>query len=86
MAILRHLIQTSKDADILLDLDKSVGQGKFLPELEDPEYSNASNTALWELLLLKKSYHPTIRLLANHAVFNFASSGEGSLPLDLVNK
>ncbi|KAJ8873635.1 hypothetical protein PR048_024457 [Dryococelus australis] len=45
--------QFNKSVDILLDPDSSVGQGIYLPEMDEPEYCNANSTALWELLLLK---------------------------------
>jgi nucleolar complex protein 3 len=39
--------------DVLLEPDTSVGQGVFMPQVEDPEYCNAGNTALYELHILK---------------------------------
>lgn len=43
----------NKSADILLDVDSSVGQGLYFPEIEEPEYCNANSSALWELSYLK---------------------------------
>lgn len=37
----------------MLDVDTSIGQGVYLPELQDPEYCNAARTALYELNLLQ---------------------------------
>lgn len=41
-------LQTFPKTDLLLD-SESQGSGVFLPELDEPEYCNAQNTALWEL-------------------------------------
>ena len=45
-------LQTFPRTDLLLD-NESQGSGVFLPELEEPEYCNAQNTALWELHTLR---------------------------------
>lgn len=41
--------------DVLLDVDPSVGQGVYNPELEEPEHCHAASSALWELTLLQVS-------------------------------
>lgn len=45
-------LQTFPKTDLLLD-SESQGSGVFLPELDEPEYCNAQNTALWELHVLR---------------------------------
>jgi nucleolar complex protein 3 len=45
-------LQTFPKTDLLLD-NESQGSGVFLPELDEPEYCNAQNTALWELHMLR---------------------------------
>lgn len=45
-------LQTFPKTDLLLD-NESQGSGVFLPELDEPEYCNAQNTALWELHALR---------------------------------
>ncbi|XP_014278519.2 nucleolar complex protein 3 isoform X2 [Halyomorpha halys] len=82
--IVKHALQNNKAVDILLDLDTSVGQGLYLSELDDPEYCNAENTALYEMTLLKKHYHPTVRLLAEHIISGVPATGIGSLPSDIA--
>lgn len=42
-----------KSSDLLLDVESTYGQGVYHPELNEPEYSNAGNTALWELCALQ---------------------------------
>lgn len=49
--------QTFPRTDLLLD-NESQGSGVFLPELEEPEYCNAQNTALWELHALRVRGRP----------------------------
>lgn len=39
-------------ADVLLEVDSSFGRGIYDPEMDEPEYCNAENTALWELSAL----------------------------------
>ena len=45
-------LQTFPKTDLLLD-NESQGSGVFLPELDEPEYCNAQNAALWELHALR---------------------------------
>ncbi|CAB1311918.1 unnamed protein product [Coregonus sp. 'balchen'] len=61
----RMLIHTFPKCDILLD-NEAQGSGVFLPELDEPEYCNPQNTALWELHTLRKHYHPVVRRFAVH--------------------
>jgi len=70
--------------DILLDPDSSVGQGMYFPELEDPEYCNASNTALWELIALQRHYHPTVRKFARNILLGIPATGDGCLQPELT--
>lgn len=46
------LSQTFPKCDILLD-NEAQDSGVFLPELDEPEYCNPQNTALWELHTLR---------------------------------
>ncbi|GFG40146.1 hypothetical protein Cfor_08231, partial [Coptotermes formosanus] len=70
--------------DILLDPDSSVGQGMYFPELEDPEYCNASNAALWELIALQRHYHPTVRKFAHNILLGIPATGNGCLQPELT--
>lgn len=83
LGMVKNIMQLNKFTDVLLDLDTSVGEGKFFPELDDPEYCNASNTALYELATLSRHYHPIVCKMARHIANGVPASGEGSLAPDL---
>ena len=53
LSVIKTIMQLGKAAYILLDTDGGVGDGIFLPELEEPEYCNAQTTALWEISALQ---------------------------------
>lgn len=72
-------MQLTKYVDVMLDFDESVGAGKYLPELDDPEYCNAASTALFEIIPLTRHYHPTVCKLARNIAFGVPASGDGSL-------
>lgn len=68
LSIINTLTTLNRFTDILMDTDSSVGEGTFLPDVDDPEYCNASNTALYEMVPLRKHYHPLTNAYANHIV------------------
>lgn len=74
--ISKSLLQSNGKMDILLDLESSWGGGSYLPELKDPEYCNAASTALYELSLLTRHYHPTVMDYANHIIEGDLSSSD----------
>uniref|UniRef100_A0A8C5TYT6 Nucleolar complex protein 3 homolog n=1 Tax=Malurus cyaneus samueli TaxID=2593467 RepID=A0A8C5TYT6_9PASS len=82
LATNRIFMQTFPRMDLLLD-NESQGSGVYLPELEEPEHCNAQNTALWELHLLQRHYHPTVQKFASHLIAGAPTEGSGALPLDL---
>lgn len=84
LAVIRTIMQVHRSVDILLDPDSSVGQGMYFPELEDPEYCNASNTALWELIALQRHYHPTVSKFAHNVLLGIPATGNGCLQPDLT--
>lgn len=47
-------LQADVRSQVLFDTE-SHGSGMYLPELDDPEHANASNTALYELHILRVS-------------------------------
>lgn len=54
LCLIKQILQVNSSTDILLDNDDtSLGQGIFLPEMEEPEYCNANSTLLWELIPLQ---------------------------------
>ncbi|XP_075146122.1 nucleolar complex protein 3 [Haematobia irritans] len=83
LGTIKTTFQLTSVLDILLDTDDSIGSGKYDPELEDPEYCNASCTALYELSMLSRHYHPIVRKMATHIANGVPASGEGSLPSEI---
>ncbi|KAM4704450.1 nucleolar complex protein 3 homolog [Rhinophrynus dorsalis] len=81
----RGLMQTFPKTDLLLD-SESQGSGIYLPELEEPEYCNAQNTALWELHALMRHYHPVIRIFAAHLSVGAPSEGSDALKAELSRR
>ncbi|XP_059585953.1 nucleolar complex protein 3 homolog [Alligator mississippiensis] len=81
----RVLMQTFPKTDLLLD-NESQGSGLYLPELDEPEYCNAQNTALWELHLLKRHYHPTVQKFAAHLIAGAPAEGSEALKADLSRR
>ncbi|XP_065336013.1 nucleolar complex protein 3-like isoform X2 [Cloeon dipterum] len=66
LQLVKSLIEFSRSLDTLLEPDPSVGQGVYMPLVDDPEYCNAKNTAVYELLILRDHYHPLVRDYARH--------------------
>jgi len=70
LTALRKLLLLTPKTEILYE-NEGLGSGAFLPEMEDPEYCKPEATALWELHLAKRHYHPVVasvatKILANH--------------------
>ncbi|CAG9821319.1 unnamed protein product [Phaedon cochleariae] len=80
LGLIRTIMQHNRSVDILLDFDSSIGEGKFQADLDDPEYSNSASTGLYEMLLLRKHYHPVVGKFASNIASGVPASGEGSLP------
>ena len=80
LGLVKLSMQMNTAVNILLDTDKSVGDGDYRPEIEDAEYCNASSTCLYELSLLRSHYHPVVRKYASHIAHEAPAVGEGSLP------
>ncbi|XP_075830078.1 nucleolar complex protein 3 homolog [Microtus pennsylvanicus] len=85
LATTRILMHTFPRTDLLLD-NESQGSGVFLPELEEPEYCNAQNTALWELHTLRRHYHPVVRRFAAHLLAGAPSEGSEALKPELSRR
>ncbi|NXA48669.1 NOC3L protein, partial [Nothocercus julius] len=85
LATNRVLMHTFPKMDLLLD-NESQGSGVYLPELEEPEHCNAQNTALWELHLLQRHYHPIVRKFAAHLIVGAPAEGSGALSPDLSRR
>lgn len=80
LAIIKIMLQLNKSIDVLLDLDTTFGDGRYMPELEDAEYSNASSTALFELVPLSNHYHPLVSKYAQYIANGVPTTGNGVLP------
>ncbi|KFB45528.1 AGAP010308-PA-like protein [Anopheles sinensis] len=61
ISLIRSCMNMNQQLDILLDPEAEVGSGKFDPLIEEPEFSNASCTALFETTCLTRHYHQTVR-------------------------
>ncbi|KAB1271426.1 Nucleolar complex protein 3-like protein [Camelus dromedarius] len=85
LATNRILMHTFPKTDLLLD-NESQGSGVFLPELEEPEYCNAQNTALWELHALRRHYHPIVQRFAAHLIAGAPSEGSEALKPELSRR
>ncbi|XP_050016343.1 nucleolar complex protein 3 homolog [Alexandromys fortis] len=85
LATTRILMHTFPRTDLLLD-NESQGSGVFLPELEEPEYCNAQNTALWELHTLRRHYHPVVQRFAAHLLAGAPSEGSEALKPELSRR
>uniref|UniRef100_A0A8B9P425 Nucleolar complex protein 3 homolog n=1 Tax=Apteryx owenii TaxID=8824 RepID=A0A8B9P425_APTOW len=78
LATNRVLMHTFPKMDLLLD-NESQGSGVYLPELDEPEHCNAQNTALWELHLLQRHYHPIVQKFAAHLIVGAPAEGSGMM-------
>ncbi|XP_069467440.1 nucleolar complex protein 3 homolog [Ambystoma mexicanum] len=78
----RTLLHTFPKADILLD-NESQGSGIYLPEMDEPEFCNAQNTALWELHALQRHYHPIVKRFAAHLCAGAPAEGSDALNHEL---
>lgn len=83
LGIVKTIMQLTSSLDIILDTDSNFGSGRYNPELDDPEYCNASCTAAYEIALLCRHYHPIVRKMATHIGAGVPASGNGSLPSEL---
>ncbi|XP_052426489.1 nucleolar complex protein 3 homolog [Carassius gibelio] len=85
LAANRTLMHAFPKCDILLD-NEMQGSGVYLAELDVPEYCNPQNTALWELHLLKRHFHPMVRKFAAHLMKGAPSEGSGALSMELSRR
>uniref|UniRef100_A0A8C9SRY9 Nucleolar complex protein 3 homolog n=1 Tax=Scleropages formosus TaxID=113540 RepID=A0A8C9SRY9_SCLFO len=85
LASCRTLMHTFPRCDTLLD-NEAQGSGVYLPELDEPEYCNPQNTALWELHTVLRHYHPVVRTFAAHLIAGAPSEGSGALGMELSRR
>lgn len=55
LAVVRKFMQLGNKSRVLLDTE-NVGDGVYLPEIDEPEYANAHCSSLWELAALQVKY------------------------------
>lgn len=79
LAIVKTAMQLQSSLDILLDTETTVGSGYFDPYAEEPEFCNANCTNLYELSLLHRHYHPTVKKFATHLACGVPAVGVGML-------
>ncbi|KXJ76985.1 hypothetical protein RP20_CCG008525 [Aedes albopictus] len=84
LGVVRTCMLLNTSLDILLDTESVVGSGVYDPQVEEPEFSNANCTSLYELTALHRHYHPTVRRFANNIANGVPSSGPGMLPPDIA--
>lgn len=80
LSLIKSILQFNSAMDVLLDLESSPGDGKYLPELSDPEYCNAYSTGLYELTLLNRHYNPSICKYAKYVASGAPITSENNLP------
>uniref|UniRef100_A0A673BPK9 Nucleolar complex protein 3 homolog n=1 Tax=Sphaeramia orbicularis TaxID=375764 RepID=A0A673BPK9_9TELE len=85
LAANRAALHAFPKCDFLLD-NEVQGSGFYLPELDEPEHCNAQNTALWELHLLQRHFHPVVRRFAVHLSRGAPSEGSGALGVELSRR
>ncbi|KAJ1531012.1 hypothetical protein ONE63_005844 [Megalurothrips usitatus] len=84
LSLIKTVLQLNKSIDLLLDVDKSFGQGIYDPLLQEPEYCNAGNSTLWELSLLQRHYHPLVQQYSNFVSAGAPETGTSSLPVEFA--
>jgi len=84
--LVRILMMTHRQTDVLFDIDSTAGSGVFLAELEEPEHCNAGSTALWELHTLTRHYHPIVEKFARHLLHKCPTTGHGQLSLEFSRR
>lgn len=88
LSVIRYIVSNFAKADILLDNENS-GTGVFRPEAEDPEFSNANSTQIYELHIARKFYDPNVARFADH-ILGLAkgnlSSAKTEIPFEELKK
>ncbi|CAI9736204.1 complex 3 homolog [Octopus vulgaris] len=82
LGVVRSLIHSFPYTDVMFENEQS-GSGQFMPEVNDPEYSHAHNSSLWELAILQKHVCPDVVKFTNYVAHQAPLSGKGQLPAHL---
>lgn len=57
--LLRKLLSLNPNTDLLFD-NEYQNSGIYQPEVTQPDYANAQNSAMWELYALRRHYNPLV--------------------------
>ena len=53
LCIIKTIMQLGKASYVLLGSEIAIGEGFYIPELEEPEYCSAKSISLWELVAMQ---------------------------------
>lgn len=84
LSAIKTALTLKSTLDVMLDTESVVGSGNYIPDLDDPDFSCANCSNLYELSALHRHYHPCVRRLSNNIVNGTPITGPGSLPMDLA--
>lgn len=85
LGVIKSAITLNSTLDVMLDTETFIGSGNYNPDLEEPDYSCANSSKLYELTALHRHYHPCVRRLSTNIRNGTPSTGPESLPVDLAN-
>uniref|UniRef100_A0A2P2HY98 NOC3-like protein n=1 Tax=Hirondellea gigas TaxID=1518452 RepID=A0A2P2HY98_9CRUS len=77
---LRSIMLNHRGTECLLDPSREGGSGVYRADLNHPIHCNATMTALWEMHLIARAYHPMMRQVGTHLYKGAPLLGEGCLP------
>ncbi|KAK3890181.1 hypothetical protein Pcinc_005859 [Petrolisthes cinctipes] len=86
LSTLRSILLAQHFTEVLLEVDSEGCSGIYDSESPDPQHTNASATALWELHLLKRHYHSTVRQMSHHLMQGAPLHGQNTLPHSLTKR
>lgn len=84
LGVIKSAMALNTTLDVILDTKTITGSGNYNPELDEPDYSCANCSNLYELSALHRHYHPCVRRLSTNIANGAPSTGPGSLPVDLA--
>lgn len=84
LGLIKTAMTLNSGLDVILDTESIIGSGIYTPELDEPDFSCANCSNLYELSALHRHYHPCVRRLSNNIVNVTPITGPGSLPVDLA--
>ncbi|XP_063695685.1 nucleolar complex protein 3 homolog [Culicoides brevitarsis] len=84
LSIIKASLQLNSQLDVLLDTEQHIGSGKYDPSIDEPEYSNANCTNLFEIGLMYKHYHPIVRKYIHYIALGVPLTGNGVLTSDIA--